>query len=225
MAKISRIKKTTFTLIELLVVIAIIAILASMLLPALKKAREQAQLIKCLSNLKQLGVAISSYADDYSSYFPDKPASTDWFLSWDAKLASYFGLDGTHFGDNKKTNTIYRCPTMELIPTNLYCARSYAANDSLGSKIGVEMDIRKCSQVLYPGKLGALFETPCSTSSFFGPKTRNMYLENHMINNKQEFRHKNGENILFFDGHSEWKKYAWVDANAWKALYVRYKNE
>ena len=61
-----------FTLIELLVVIAIIAILAAILLPALGKAKYQAKLLFCKTNLRQIGLGCIIYANDNSSYYPHR---------------------------------------------------------------------------------------------------------------------------------------------------------
>jgi len=98
-------KRKGFTLVELLVVIGIIALLIAILLPALNRAREQAKQVKCASNLRQMGEAMTMYINDWK-YYPGAYANDGGnpFACWPSRLRLYLG----------GVNDAFYCPSQEL---------------------------------------------------------------------------------------------------------------
>jgi prepilin-type N-terminal cleavage/methylation domain-containing protein/prepilin-type processing-associated H-X9-DG protein len=113
--------QSAFTLIELLVVIAIIAILAAILFPVFAQAREKARTISCLSNTKQLGLAMFMYTQDYDERFP---------TSW----AKGFPGDPMFFVQPYLKNLgVLHCPSFTISTSAANAVCGAAANDPYGS--------------------------------------------------------------------------------------------
>ncbi|MBI9016347.1 MAG: prepilin-type N-terminal cleavage/methylation domain-containing protein [Phycisphaerae bacterium] len=133
--------KRGFTLIELLVVIAIIALLVSILMPALARARELAKRVQCGSNIRQIGLGIALYSQDYRDAYPVVGLST---------LASFgMGMEGDNNAAYIMTEQGLKDTGLGTAATSLYLLVKYAGLDPkvflCPSSDDTEMDFNDCS--------------------------------------------------------------------------------
>jgi len=121
-------RKFGFTLIELLVVIAIIAILAAILFPVFAKVREKARQTTCVSNEKQIGLAMIEYIGDYDDVYPDYEfnrnnvqggTSYDWTQALQPYIKNGKGSNGSSFPTSPYSNVdgVWTCPSMPIEQT------------------------------------------------------------------------------------------------------------
>jgi len=162
-----------FTLIELLVVIAVIAILAGILFPVFTRARQFAENSRCLSNLKQLGVAAAMYVDDWKGVLPypggedmaNRAAKGYPLPAWNEDV--YGGLD-IYLRSKSAGDTVWRCPLGKKPITTVPVG---GMSNSLGRSYGMNDYLRPYNRGRnfwpFAGLRASMLENPSRTIMFF----------------------------------------------------------
>lgn len=225
----------SFTLIELLVVIAIIAILAAMLLPALQQTKDTAKTISCLNNLKQMGLALAQYNDNYRHHLPSK----GWrhYNFTDKNMPGYnsslellgnevnykSGSPSTpvsiaYGGPNGYKRGMWACPSKQDRLDLPYNNSFNEAMTLLGNNV-ISLSLFKSSKWRLPARLALWGD---GTSPWAGDYN---YM---LIPRSIGFPHKNASNILYADLHANSRKqgsFSWrTSGNANAGVYTPFWN-
>lgn len=198
-----------FTLIELLVVIAVIAILAVILFPVFAQAREKARQTTCLSNLRQIGMAWTLYAQDYDenvcpSYYygknTDQENAWDFRLTWraGAKPDWKFGL----LGDYAKAGALNRCPSFAGEAWGRpYTGYAYNAT-YVGGDVWAGTSPCALAQMLAPAKTAVFadggFGDPVAAENYLRAPSDPLYGAGQV-----HFRHHKSASVSYGDGHAK----------------------
>lgn len=179
------------TLIELLVVTSVIGLLASMMLPSLRKAREQARRTVCVANLKHMGVGVFSYAEFFREMGPSIGArvgstSNRTYLQWSGKLRNLGMLWSSYVPDGK----VLRCPSAKKIDLG-------GEIEQLGSAYPVAGNYAYAIhiQATESPRLGATRHLAVASDAY--TSWRHQWGHGY-------YAHKVGYNVLFTDGSCSW---------------------